>query len=363
MPRYPYSRFVYFPPARGFLARAQSAWFSLRHSVSSRFLNLKWRLIGWWNRGKYEPLASFDPQTGRPVLADVPESAHSCRTRHGRATILWSIYRPGEIRQAEVVRVRNVLIATGKRIEVTGPRRPGDSGDEWIWGRFKITADDVALIDDPAATPKYDPDPEATRLEKLLAKSPRFRAAVAEPHFARVAFLLLSNLEWFNIEDREELAFFSNGGIAGMIAGVRDRGETYMDYKFGTNTQGIPQADIHRFSLEMHDIMRELGWRTHTAEELQLQARANFNSRVEERIANWNSLTELEARAADSHEPTGRRYAEIPMLIYEGEEAWAEQLPQDTKLMMSSEYARRVRHLIATNRISYDEYRMLTGLW
>jgi hypothetical protein len=89
MPRYPYSRFVYFPPARGFLARAQSAWFSLRHSVSSRFLNLKWRLIGWWNRGKYEPLASFDPQTGRPVLADVPESAHSCRTRHGRATILY----------------------------------------------------------------------------------------------------------------------------------------------------------------------------------------------------------------------------------------------------------------------------------
>jgi hypothetical protein len=112
----------------------------------------------------------------------------------------------------------------------------------------------------------------------------------------------------------------------------------------------------------MHDIMGELGWRTHTAEELRLQARANFNSRVEDRIASWNSLTELEARAADSYEPTGGRYAEIPMLIYEGEEAWAEQLPQDTKLMMSKEYARRVRHLVATNRISYDEYRMLTGI-
>jgi hypothetical protein len=200
-------------------------------------------------------------------------------------------------------------------------------------------------------------------LEKLLAKSPRFRAAVADPRCARVAFLLLRDLEWFNMEDREELTFFGGGSIAGMIAGVRDRGETYLDYKFGTNTVGIPQADVHRYSIAIHDIMREFGWRTHTAEELQLRARADFNGRVEERIANWNSLTQLEARAADSCEPTGRRYAEIPMLIYEGEEAWAEQLPRDTKLMMSSEYARRVRHLIATNRISYDEYRLLTGLW
>jgi hypothetical protein len=199
-------------------------------------------------------------------------------------------------------------------------------------------------------------------LEKLLAKQLRFRAAVADPKFARVAFRMLSDLDWFNIEDREELAFFGSGSIAGMIAGVRDRGETYMDYKFGTNTGGIPQADVRRYVLEMHDIMGELGWRTHTAEELRLQARADFDSRFEERIANWNSLTELEARAAGSYEPTGGRYAEIPMLIYEGEEAWAEQLPQDTKLMMSKEYARRVRHLVATNRISYDEYRMLTGI-
>jgi hypothetical protein len=362
MPEYPYDRFVYFAPARGLVARAQSAWFSMQNSVSNRFLGLRTRLSGWWNRAKYEPLASFDPQTGQPVLAGVPENANSCRTRHRRATILWSIYRSGGT--CRVLRVRNVLVATGKRIEAIEPRRPGDSGDEWIWGRFKITADDVALIDDPAARPKYDPDshPEATRLEKLLAKQLRFRAAVADPKFARVAFRMLSDLDWFNIEDREELAFFGSGSIAGMIAGVRDRGETYMDYKFGTNTGGIPQADVRRYVLEMHDIMGELGWRTHTAEELRLQARAHFNSRVEDRIANWNSLTELEARAAGSYEPTGGRYAEIPMLIYEGEEAWAEQLPQDTKLMMSKEYARRVRHLVATNRISYDEYRMLTGI-
>jgi hypothetical protein len=362
MPEYPYDRFIYFPPARGLVAHARSAWFSMQNSVSNRFLGLKTRLSGWWNRGKYEPLASFDPQTGQPVLAGVPESANFCRTRHRRATILWSIYRSGGT--CRVLRVWNVLIATGKRIEAIEPRRPGDSGDEWIWGRFKITADDVALIDDPAARPKYDPDsdPGATRLEKLLAKSPRFRAAVADPHCARVAFRMLSDLVWFNIEDREELAFFGSGSIAGMIAGVRDRGETYMDYKFGTNTDGISQADVRRYVIEVHDIMGELGWRTHTAEELRLQARADFNSRVEDRIANWNGLTELEARAADSYEPTGGRYVEIPMLIYEGEEAWAEQLPQDTKLMMSKEYARRVRHLVATNRISYDEYRMLTGI-
>jgi hypothetical protein len=363
MSEYPYDRFVYFPPARDLVARAQSAWFSMQNPVSNRFLSLKTRLSGWWNRAKYEPLASFDPQTGQPVLAGVPESVNFCRTRHRRATILWSIDRSGGTCRA--LRVRNVLIATGKRIEVSEPRRPGDSGDAWIWGRFKITTDDVALIDDPAARPRYDPDrdSEATRLEKLLAKSPRFRAAVADPRCARVAFRMLSDLVWFNIEDREEPAFFGSGSIAGMIAGVRDRGETYMDYKFGTSTVGISDADVRRYALDVRDIMGELGWRTHTAEELRLQARADFNSRVEDRIANWNSLTELEARAADSCEPTGGRYAEVAMPIYEGEEAWAEQMPQDTKLMMSKEYAGRVRHLVATNRISYDEYRVLTGLW
>jgi hypothetical protein len=89
---------------------------------------------------------------------------------------------------------------------------------------------------------------------------------------------------------------------------------------------------------------------------------AGLPNRVDERIVNWNSLTELKARAADSYEPTGRRHAEIPMLIYEGEEAWAEQLPEVIRLMTSEEYARRVCHLLATNRISHDEYRTLTGL-
>jgi hypothetical protein len=361
MSGYPYDRFAYFPPVRGFIAHAQNAWFSIKHPVENRILGLKTRLNAWWNRGKYEPLVSFDPLTGQPDFAGVPEGVNFCRTRHRRATVSWFIGRSSG--NCRFLRAQNVLIATGKRIEASQPRRPGDSGDEWIWGRFEITSDDVALIDDPAARPKYNPDtdPEATRLEKLLAKSPRFRTAVADPHCARVAFLMLRDLEWFNVQDGDEFGAWG-GSIAGMIAGVRDRGETYLDYKLGTSTFGIPAAEVRRHALEVGEIMGELGWRTHTAEELRLRARADFNSRVEERIANWNSLPELEARPADWCEPTGGRYAEVPMLIYEGEEAWAEQLPQDTKLVMSREYARRVRHLVATNRISEDEYRTLTGL-
>lgn len=361
MSQYPYDRFVYFAPARGFVARMRSAWFSTQHSVSNRISHLRTRLSSWWHRRKHQPLAAFDPRTGQPALAGIPDGANFCRTRHGRATILWSTYGTGGT--CHFCLAQNVLTASGRRIETSQPRRPDDSGDGWIWGRFEITADDVALIDDPRAKPKYDPDadPEATRQEKLLATSPRFRVAIADPNCARVAFLLLSQLEWFNVGDRGELPALS-GSIAAMIAGVRDRGEIYTDYKFGATTVGIPDADIRRYTRETHDIMGELGWRTHTAEELRLKARADFNSRVDERIANWNSLAELEARATDSYEPTSGRYAEIPMLIYEGEEAWAEQLPQDTKLMMSEEYARRVRHLVATNRISDDEYRMLTGL-
>ncbi|MBR0840690.1 hypothetical protein JQ607_10870 [Bradyrhizobium liaoningense] len=361
MSRYPYDRFVYFAPTRGFVARLQSAWLSTQHSVSNGILQFRTRLSSWWHRGKHQPLAAFDPRTGQPVLAGIPDGANFCRTRHGRATILWSLYGSGGT--CHFCQAQNVLIATGKRIEATQPRRPDDSGDGWIWGRFEITAGDIALIDDPRAKPKYDPDadPEATPQEKLLATSPRFRAAVVDPNCARVAYLLLSQLEWFNVGDRDELPALSSS-IAAMIAGMRDRGEIYTDYKFGATTVGIPAADIRRYTREIHDIMGELGWRTHTAEELQLRARADFGSRVDERIANWNSLTEFEARAADSYEPTSGRYAEIPMLIYQGEETWAEQLPPDTKHMMSEEYARRVRHLVATNRISHDEYRTLTGL-
>ena len=361
MSQYPYDRFVHFPPVRGFVARVRSAWFSMRHSVSNGISHLRTRLGSWWYRRKREPIVAFDPRIGRPVLAGVPNSVNFCRTRHGRATILWSLY--GTRGASDFCLAWNVLIATGQRIEAAQPRRPDDSGDGWIWGRFEITADDVVLIDDPRAKPTYDPDadPEATRQEKLLAASPRFRAALANPHCARVAYLLLSQLEWFNIEDRDDLPALS-GSLAAMIAGLRGRGEIYTEYKFGASTVGIPAADIHRYTREIHHIMGELGWRTHTAEELQLKARADFNSRVDERIANWNSLTGLEARAADSYEPTGGRYAEIPMLIYEGEEAWAEQLPEATKRMMSEEYARRVRQLVATNRISHDEYRALTGL-
>jgi len=359
MPEYPYGRFLSFPPERGLVARVQRAWHATR--IPTEWTSLKYRLRGWSNRNRYEPLVRFDPVSGQPVLTGVPDSASSCRTRHRRATIVWWIDRSR--RTCRLSRARQILTATGQRIETAQPRRPDPSGDGWIWGRFEITADDVVLIDDPTAKPTYNPDsdPETTRLEKLLATSPRFRTAVADREFATVAFLMLTQLEWFNVGDPDELPPLS-GSTAAMIAGLRDRGETYTDYKFGVTTRGISGADIRRHSLELRAIMGELRWRTHTDEELRLKARADFDSRVAERITNWNSLAELEARAANSYEPTGRRYAELPMPIYEGEEAWAAQLPQHTRLMVSEAYARRVRDLIATNRISDDEYRTLTGL-
>jgi hypothetical protein len=360
MPHYPYDRFLSFPPERGFLALARRAWPVAR--IKTEWTSLKYRLWGWWHRNRYEPLVRFDPVSGQPVLTGVSDSVSSCRTRHSRAASEWRINRTRLM--CDFSRARQVLTATGRRIETSYPRRPDPSGDGWIWGRFEITADDVVLIDDATRKPTYHPDaePEATRLEKLLATSPRFRAAVANRDFAAVAFLMLTQLEWFNVREPDELPPLS-GSTAGMIAGLRDRGEIYADYKFGVDIRGISQADIHRHSLELHAIMAELGWRTHTDEELRLKARADFDSRVAERITNWNSLAELEARAANTHDSTGLRYAEIPMSIYVGEEAWAAQLPQDVKLMVSEAYARRVRDLIATNRISRDEYRTLTGLF
>src|SRR5438270_17649 len=111
------ARSIHLFPSGAELRRARGECMVLNAAFGfNRFLSLKTRLSWWWNGGKHKPLASFDPQTGQPVLAGVPEGANFCRTRHRRATILWSIYRSSGT--CQVVRVRNVLIATGKRIEV-----------------------------------------------------------------------------------------------------------------------------------------------------------------------------------------------------------------------------------------------------
>src|SRR4051794_37864654 len=91
MPDYPYDRFLSFPPEQGLATRARRTWHATRIPV--KWANLKFRLRWWWYRNRYEPLARFDPASGQPVLAGVPENATDCRTRHRRATILWSIDR------------------------------------------------------------------------------------------------------------------------------------------------------------------------------------------------------------------------------------------------------------------------------
>jgi len=363
--KYPYGRWVELPDDRSLLGVLGSLNSRIRSSLFNGWMYIRLNHFGARKRArdKFEPMLPFNQESGRPDLNSAPESAYCCRTKHGPAVAKWSISKTTGY--CYITMVENALTDIGERIVTHEPRRPcNEAEDRWTWGRYELTLGDIRLVDDPSKRPTYDPeaDAEATDLEKRLAKSARFKAALVSADFANVAFLMLSQLDWFNEQNREELSFAGSGSIAGLVAGVRDRGEIYSDYKHCSTTKGISHIEIEHHNAEMIRIMKEVGWRTHTPEELRLLARADFDERVATRVANWEKLSELELRPAAAYPPTNRNFAVLPMPLYKGDEQWASLLSVEIQRMISEDYSKRVRHLIHTSRITLDEYKELTGL-
>lgn len=134
-------------------------------------------------------------------------------------------------------------------------------------GGVDIRADDVIFSDAVSQDLTYEP-PRAEscdRLERELALHRPFIDALASDKFAAVAHSMLMHLDWMRIDTREICTFDS---LHHMIACLRNKGEDYLDYKFGDYPVTLTDAERTEHMQRMRDIMRSLGWRTYTADEL-----------------------------------------------------------------------------------------------
>jgi len=344
----------------------------IRYGVLSPFWRLRarldrlWRSEPVWRRiggplqdRKYAPFVAFSPEAGTPVVLD--PTLFACRTRHGAATLYWDgfgRYASGPPRPA---RARNALLPDGTRGDVHGRaadrwRRTGSGGKVWILGTVEIRPDDIVFVDRASQDLEYTP-PTAPmfRLERDVALHRPFVAALADDKFAAVAHSMLTNLEWVPIGAREIGLFDSPHR---MIACLRNKGEDYLDFKFG----GYPKVKLTEPEVEEHrrrlkEFMRSLGWRTYTADELRVKMQEHFRARVERRVGAWRRLDAYEARPAGSHDVLERKALVIDMPLYEGDdEGWLDELRDEERRAVSSHYVLRLKALAASGRLTAEEY-------
>jgi hypothetical protein len=357
--RYPYDRFLQidltlleqlrYGPMRAWW-RLQRWFDRLWHS------RLVWRWIGEpLHDRKYAPWAAFSPEAKAPVLTG--ERHIGCRTRHGAAVVYWDCFGLAPSPN----RARRALLPDGTRGDVqsrtTGRWRREGRGDKlWMIGDVDIRVDDVIFTDAASQDRKYEL-PSADCLERELALHRPFVEALADDKFAAVAHSMLGQLEWMRIGARETGWFDS---LHDMIASLRNKGEDYLDYKLGGYSVTLTDAEKVAHARRMNQIMRSLGWRTYTVDELGARIREDFRVRVERRVEAWRRLDAYEARPAGSHDVLGMTPLVADMALYEGDDAqWLEELQGERRMAASSQFVQRIKDLTNSGRVTEDEYREL----
>jgi hypothetical protein len=362
--RYPYPRWIEFQ-------------LTPLEQLHCTLLRPYWKLKGWlhglwysepvWRRigrplrdWKHSPWVAFSPETNAPVITD---AMIACRTRHGAATLHWSC---GCNRAPLPERACKVLLPDGTRGDVesrtTWWRRKSRDKDRpdrlWIIGDVEIRPDEVAFTDAAVQDLPYQPPTADScfQLERQLALHPPFVAALADDKFAAVAHNMLAQLEWVRI-GAHEIGLFD--AVHHMIAALRNKGEDDFDFKFG----GYPAVRLTDVETAAHarrlqEIMRSLGWRTYTGDELKARMREDFDRRVERRLEAWRAMDEYEARPAGSHEVIAKAPLVMEMPLREGDDAaWLEELRGEERAAVSEKFVERLIALAASGRITEGEYR------
>jgi hypothetical protein len=362
MRRYPYQRFLQFH-----LTLLEQLHYSVLHRpywMLQRWLDRLWhsRLVWRWigeplHDRKYSPWVTFSADTRTPIVTD--PNQFECRTRHGVAVVYWNCSRGTE---PSPLRAKNALLPDGTRGVVqsrTVPwwRRKGSGDKIWIMGDIDIRTDDVVFVDRASQDLRYDPPAVeiGAQLERDLALHRPFVEALADDKFATVAHHVLAHLEWMRIGSRE-IGLFE--GLHDMFACLRNKGEDYLDFKFGEYPGVAPtKAEAAQHLLRMKEMMRSLGWRTYTADELQARVREDFRARLERRLEAWRQLDAYEARPAGSHDVLAKTPLISDMLLYEGDDPeWLAELRGEERLAASAQFVQRLKDLANSGRVTAGEF-------
>ncbi|MEH2530389.1 hypothetical protein V1277_003238 [Bradyrhizobium sp. AZCC 1588] len=230
----------------------------------------------------------------------------------------------------------------------------------WVIGDVDIRADDVVFVDRASQDIRYEPPPADSfaRLERELALHHPFVAALADDKFAFVAHNMLANLEWMRIGSRE-IGMFER--LHGMIACLRNKGEDYLDYKLGYALPRPTDTEVAENMRRMKEIMRTLGWRTYTPDELKARMHEDFRTRVESRLEAWRRLDAYEARPAGSHDVLAKTPLVADMPLYEGDDReWLAELRGEERMAASSQFVERLKELADSGRLTAGEFEELS---
>ena len=316
--KYPYPRFYRFKEEGATWFKFRVWLLTTRRKFSRRWKSFKWTHLGGQRRyiRQHCPIRPYSIEMKEPVASDA--KIRGCRTIHGPATILWDTWSKASARK-----VTNAKLPDGSRGPVWSRmyrwRRSAKPPLMWVWGQIEIATDDVVFLDDKEGL-RYQPDPERdSQLERELASCKDFIEALRGDQFAVVAYRCLKNFKWMKIGDRSALDMNGDRSIGAMIAGLRGKGEDYLDYYAASDEIHIHQADEKNHSHRMLQILRKLGWRTYSEDELRVLALEEFKLRVARRLAAWKSLDELEARPAALHPKLDKKLLIRDILLYTGD--------------------------------------------
>jgi hypothetical protein len=294
------------------------------------------------------------------------EGQRRWRSRIGRVVVCWECGSPAG--EAWNVRMPD---GTRRHVRWSPPywRRRSEPPLVWTYGRLVTHPDDVEFVD-LDQQPGYDPpEPkDLPNLEAEVARSPAFVADLQDDAFALTVFFELTNREWMKIGHRDVETFSSGDQLAGMIAGLRGKGEISSDVRYQTLSgrlesleRGICSPDrVQR----LHQHLAAIGWRTHTPDEIQAVLREDLHRRLRIRVKLLRDVKNLESRPAGCV-PAWReeaRFPAVPMPIYyEGDDpAWLGKLSAEEREACSGQLSLRLLALATSARIGRDEYEELS---
>ena len=145
-----------------------------------------------------------------------------------------------------------------------------------------------------------------------------------------------------------------------MIACLRNKGEDYLDFKLGEPLVTPTVIEVAKHADRLKEIMRALGWRTYTTDELKARMREDFRTRVERRVEAWRRLDGYEARSAGTYNVLAKTPLISDMMLYEGDNPeWFDELRGEERMAVSFKYAERLKGLADSGRVTADEYEAL----